>query len=1070
VVKDKGAELVRRVLWQGMIAARALGPVRSVLVWIARNYPQALGRWPDRYAAYRSMREDVSVAIEQPQTALPIQMSRARPGPSSSRLRRAVHQLVLGDFTKPRRKAVATLAAELKRLGLVGRCYIADFPDSDGGGDRFRPLAELPIHDDCVVIIHYTSRCVVPNEVLELQGAKLILVDAAWQPTGPVSADMEPSVANRMGSATSSPPPQAGERAGPPTDVACVNASAYTCLRASGQACKANDGQNSARSAIRDETLELLAHNEHAGISRNSFEALALKHARVAVVFDVGADFERLSHALVFAGSVPPSTCAAAPKATDGSIEFVGHVNGSYSLARITRSLALGAERLRPGRVRIVSREGSTLGRTDAVPADVLPEIRRLVDRTSDLARPIVSISHHYPPAAPTDASDLCLVLFPWEEGLVPPDLLRKLEHAGDAVLAVSPFVKKVLIDSGIRRPVYDFLQAPDLSAFWGLNAERNWPRRSDRFVFLHVSSCLPRKGVDLLLAAYAAAFTRDDPVELVVKGFPNPHNDVDAQIAKLRARHSRLAPLTFINEDADDRAILDLYRAADAVVLPTRGEGFNLPASESFAAGVPVITTGGGGHLSFCDEQTAWLIPYRFAYSQSHLASTESVWLEPDVEELASVMRRLFEQSRTQEGRAIVAARVTRARERVEECISIERWLQGVARAADALIAHPPIRKRIRVAWVSTWRTRCGIAEYSRFMLESFKKEDFDIGVFGDERTPEDNNNPAAVSFALRSWQHSIEGWRQHCTNVARFDPDVIVLQHNWGLFGIFDFAAIVTDPRFVGAVIVLVMHNTQEMESFSPLQREAAFRAFRRADRILVHTLHDLNRMMGYGFADRTTLFPHGVLAYDAIENIPQPRQAMPIIGSYGFFMPHKGLDVLIQALPIIRKHIPGARLRLVNAEYPSDSSRAELARCRRLAERLDVSRDVKFISDFLSISESLRQLRDCDVLAFPYQQSTESASGAARLGLAAGRPVATTPISIFDELGDARVMLPGISPAEVARGLTELLSDRARQAAVLERQLAWMRAREWSRMAERLGGVLEALMLDSRYGRSS
>lgn len=62
IQNTKGAQLIRRVLWQCMISARALKVTKSAVVWILRNHPQALGRWPERYAAYRSIREELAEA------------------------------------------------------------------------------------------------------------------------------------------------------------------------------------------------------------------------------------------------------------------------------------------------------------------------------------------------------------------------------------------------------------------------------------------------------------------------------------------------------------------------------------------------------------------------------------------------------------------------------------------------------------------------------------------------------------------------------------------------------------------------------------------------------------------------------------------------------------------------------------------------------------------------------------------------------------------------------------------------------------------------------------------------
>ena len=52
------------------------------------------------------------------------------------------------------------------------------------------------------------------------------------------------------------------------------------------------------------------------------------------------------------------------------------------------------------------------------------------------------------------------------------------------------------------------------------------------------------------------------------------------------------------------------LYRSCDVLVHPYRGEGFGLPIAEAMASGLPVIVTGYGACLDFCDEDNALLVP----------------------------------------------------------------------------------------------------------------------------------------------------------------------------------------------------------------------------------------------------------------------------------------------------------------------------------------------------------------------------------------------------------------------------------------------------------------------------
>jgi len=285
-----------------------------------------------------------------------------------------------------------------------------------------------------------------------------------------------------------------------------------------------------------------------------------------------------------------------------------------------------------------------------------------------------------------------------------------------------------------------------------------------------------------------------------------------------LRAKHPRLASLTFIDKDIPDKELLELYRRADALVLPTRGEGFNMPAAEGFAAEIPVITTRGSGHLDFCDDTNSWLVDYRFEPSRSHVASAGSVWMEPDHADLVRTMRQLFECSRTSAAGLRVRARTERAARVVGERLSTEHWFAGVDTIADRLLQSPPPPRKPRVAWVSTWRTQCGIAEYLALPPRAVRPGRVRDRSFGDQRTPDDDSNPAAIRFATASWEHSAEGWQRNLINLISFDPHVIIVHTSGDCSGPADLAAMVTDPRLASAAVIITLHNTREIETFSP------------------------------------------------------------------------------------------------------------------------------------------------------------------------------------------------------------------------------------------------------------
>ena len=165
---------------------------------------------------------------------------------------------------------------------------------------------------------------------------------------------------------------------------------------------------------------------------------------------------------------------------------------------------------------------------------------------------------------------------------------------------------------------------------------------RSD-VVFLHISSCFPRKGVDVLVDAYTEAFTENDQVRLIIKGIPSPHNRVAELIEWRRHEIPGAPPITFLNEDMSSENLVALYLQADAMVLPTRGEGLNLPAAEAIAANLRLIVRGYGGQMDFLSQRVARLVDYTFEQSRTHLSTPGSVWCEPNRTDLVKAFRETF-------------------------------------------------------------------------------------------------------------------------------------------------------------------------------------------------------------------------------------------------------------------------------------------------------------------------------------------------------------------------------------------------------------------------------------------
>ena len=232
----------------------------------------------------------------------------------------------------------------------------------------------------------------------------------------------------------------------------------------------------------------------------------------------------------------------------DLRFSVIGHVNGTYSLAATNRRLALALEKAWPGAVRIDQVEGQPVRDLTQVPTAERPAIDALAGRERHEDGFEVELVHHWPVWPPPHPAALKLAHVPWEESVAPRDMVRVINEKYHGVVVQTRFVAKALINSGVRLPIRWIGCAIDLDAYAALGAARGGvpasrrPTASAPFVFLHVSSCLPRKGVNVLIAAYARAFRRTNAVRLVIKGFENEHNDVPERIARLRGLDPRSA------------------------------------------------------------------------------------------------------------------------------------------------------------------------------------------------------------------------------------------------------------------------------------------------------------------------------------------------------------------------------------------------------------------------------------------------------------------------------------------------------------------------------------------------
>jgi glycosyltransferase involved in cell wall biosynthesis len=113
-----------------------------------------------------------------------------------------------------------------------------------------------------------------------------------------------------------------------------------------------------------------------------------------------------------------------------------------------------------------------------------------------------------------------------------------------------------------------------------------------------------PRKALDVLVEAAGLLEAGGRGAPLVLAGAPGAATEAAARLA--RERSVRLHLPGFVS----DAALAALYRGAAVAVLPSRHEGFGLPALEAMACGAPLVAGRAGNLPDLCGDAALLVTP----------------------------------------------------------------------------------------------------------------------------------------------------------------------------------------------------------------------------------------------------------------------------------------------------------------------------------------------------------------------------------------------------------------------------------------------------------------------------
>jgi len=739
-------------------------------------------------------------------------------------------------------------------------------------------------------------------------------------------------------------------------------------------------------------------------------------------------------------------------------ITVIGSISGHYSLAAINRNIVF---RLlcKVKNVFVICYHENYFDKIEdiAITKDEYETLRSIVpDKNAHPKRSDdkVAIYHHYPLIEDVrEGYGFEIAVFFWEESRIPQRTIEILNSKYKGILVSTFFIKKILIDNGCYTPVkvadIPLKMPPEPSVL-----QENSEQKREIKLF-HISSCLPRKGADVLLRAFNEACKKAKfELSLTIKSFPNPHNSVTEQIELLVDKKYRSKIRVILNEDLTALDVANLYEQCDIVVLPTRGEGLNMPAIEGVHYEKPIISTDYSGQCEFLDDSCEF-IGYKFAPAVTHFNLNYSFWAEPSVKDLGEKIIKVSEQILQNR-----APDIKPLKHKVDEMMFGEKNALNFISSISHLKSFKNEPSELKIAYFSTYNAVCGIAEYSKYLTGELTQAGANLEIYTwseQKRTKEPN---LAQENGVKV--HEIE--REKLLSGLKTDANIIWLQHHFTFFEIDEkLKSDVAALKSQGKICFITLHATKQILNYPRQTQQNWHDTLYEFDRVFVHSIDDLNTLRLLGLADNVTLVPHGTQNLAPEQNKRKETDGKFKVGFFGLLFAHKNLPVLLQAFAKFSQNTD-AKLIIISPVANADGE-AELQRCRKLCEKLNLDEKVEWNTEFLPIEEVNKKLSDCDVIVLPYGQTDEGASGAARIALSACKNVIVTPSRIFSEMKNVTIKTDGFNDWHILEQLEKVKNSEI-DAKIYDERTKWLSQNSWSSIAGLYLRIFRAVATDKNF----
>ncbi len=383
-----------------------------------------------------------------------------------------------------------------------------------------------------------------------------------------------------------------------------------------------------------------------------------------------------------------------------------------------------------------------------------------------------------------------------------------------------------------------------------------------------------------------------------------------------------------------------------------------------------------------------------------------------------------------------------------------------------------------VKVAFVSSCLPRkCGIATFTNDLMKSI--DNLNGASYSEIIAMTDHGQsydyPDKVKFEIN--QFSKTDYEQAAQHINQSSVDIVSIQHEFGLHTgpssgltcclsagakeIIEDEIEIEDEHYLLSMldnivkpIVTTFHtilpspNRQQMYVVRRIiKRSAAIVAMSEISRNVLIDIYDCP-------PEKAVVICHGVpdFEFDKTKKYQTKlniKDANPMILSAGLLGPGKGLETIIQAMPLIIEKLPLAKLFIVGQTHPvilSNEGESYRHMLIKIIKKNNLTNNVEFVNRYLCDNDLQDYFQATDYFVTAYARMQQSTSGMLAWGISAGKICLSTPYQHAVELlsDGTGILVKQNSASAIADGVVDTFNNSTKSKNM--RHKAYEKGHDW------------------------